>query len=214
MHAKTFCFDPHLIATTTLLALAIQIGALAEETGKLAVNIVDAGGAPLPCRAWISHNGKNYFKPQHPHSVTPYERDQSFSCDGEFEIELPVGPAVLYVEKGKEWLPRSIPVEIRSSASTRVTVPLKPWIDMESKGYYSTDLHIHFGNDNPQVLQQLGKADDLDVVPVFTYWLRGTEAKWETRWPAHSRAIAPQNSPPHITLNNIEIERISSRALS
>ncbi len=206
------CWRHLALAAIVIASLQPNISK-AAETGTLSVTVLDSDGNQIPCRAWIKRGGTTYFEPHKPHTVTPYHRDESFSCDGQFEIRLPSGSATLHIEKGKEWLSQSIPIAIQANNVTRKTVTLRSWIDLESRGYYSTDLHVHFGNNDPRILEQLGTADDLDVIPSFTYWLRGTEEKWEPRWPALSSQ--GQNHPSSgqlITLNNIEIERISSRA--
>ena len=76
---------------------------LAADPGQLEVTVKDGGGARLPVRAWVEMNGEQHFTPNSPSSCVPYAKDRSFSCDGEFSMELPPGSGVLHVEKGKEW---------------------------------------------------------------------------------------------------------------
>jgi len=58
-------------------------------------------------------------------------------------------------------------------------------------GYYSADLHVHFGYDRLAVLEQLSLADDVHIVPAFTFWLRGTEPEWKAEWPAWRAGRGP-----------------------
>jgi hypothetical protein len=196
---------PFLIPTFPQLAIA--------DSGSLKIRVVDEGGALLPCRAWVDQSNKRLFIPSQPPSTTPYERDQSFSCDGWFEMVTPAGQAIVHIEKGKEWFPKNIPVEIKANRVTEYTVTMDRWIDLRSKNFYSSDLHIHFGNNNPRILEQLGAADDLDIIPAFSYWLRGTEEEWKADWPHWpSGSTIETQTNRIITRNNLEIERISSRA--
>jgi hypothetical protein len=183
------------------------------DSGSLKITVVDEAGTLLPCRAWVDQKSQRLFNPTQPPTTTPYKRDQSFSCDGWFEMVTPAGQAIVHIEKGKEWLPKDIPVEINANRVTEYTVTMERWIDMRSKNFYSSDLHIHFGNDSPRILEQLGAADDLDIIPAFSYWLRGTEKEWKADWPHWPSGPSFETKTNRIiSRNNLEIERIFSRA--
>ena len=201
-----------------LLSLVIVLAGsfvqpLVADTGILQVRVTGPDQELTPFRAWVTQNGKQHFHPTEPPTTTPYPKDKSFSCDGWFKMPLAAGPATLHIEKGKEWLPKDVTVEIFPDNITKRSFSLQQWIDLEAIHYYSTDLHIHFGHDNLRILEQLGTADDLDVIPSFSYWLRGTEPEWLSDWPDWNDQ---QRSDPRqrvtVSRNNIEIERIASRA--
>jgi hypothetical protein len=185
-----------------------------SPTGIVRVRIVGPNGEATPARAWVDDaSGNRLFQPREPSTCTPYPRDRSFSCDGWFELAAPAGRVVVHVEKGKEYTPVDRTVELRSGGVTDVSIRLDRWVDMPARGYYSADLHVHFGHDNPVVLRQLSLADDVHVVPAFTYWLRGREQEWRRDWPAWEEGDSIRVDSTHfVTRSNLEIERISPQA--
>lgn len=195
------------LARLALYAAVTFLAPLARSQGVLEVDVVDSRKQPLPCRAWVSTGGMQHFEPVSP--ATPYHRDRSFSCDGSFTMRLPTGPASIHVEKGKEWLPVNQPVSILTGQTNRISIVLRRWVDMPREDWFSSDLHVHFGHDQPVVLRQLALADDVHVVPAFSAWLRGTETAWPEAWPKwETGPVIKVDSTHIITRNNMEIERI------
>ena len=177
-----FPFRSVAIATVgSVLAVATPL-AIAQES-RLDVEIVDAAGEPMPARAWVISGEARFFHPLQPASATPYQQDQSFSCDGRFSMLLPPGEATIHVERGKEFVPVDLVVPVTAGESSQYTIRLDRWIDMPSLGWYSADMHLHLGFDNPRVLKQLALADDVHLVPSFTYWLRGRGETWQRHGP-------------------------------
>ncbi len=200
-----------VLACSILAAFAPR--AISQEA-RLDVRIVNADGELTPARAWVNSGGSRLFEPHQPRGVTPYQQDQSFSCDGQFSMRLPPGEATIHVEKGKEFRPVDVVVPVSAGETIEQTVRLERWIDMPSLGWYSADMHLHLGFDNPSVLQQLALADDIHLVPSFTYWLRGAGETWHSQWPDETFAKPTQIDSQHfVTRNNIEIERIARDAL-
>ncbi|MCZ6674816.1 MAG: CehA/McbA family metallohydrolase [Verrucomicrobia bacterium] len=203
-----------IILKGVILALLVAFsggtpGLMAAESSRLSIRIVDENGTTTPARAWVDVNGQRLFEPSDPDTVTPYARDRSFSCDGSFIMDTPAGNVVVHVEKGKEYLPVDLLIEITPGETVEKTIRLKRWIDMPSEGWYSADLHVHLGQDDPRILRQLALADDVHLVPAFTYWLRGRGETWESQWPDVSFTKPIEVDSQHfITRNNIEIERI------
>jgi hypothetical protein len=182
--------------------------------GTLSVTVHEAGrDALLPCRAWVQAGDQRLFEPEG-HECTPYKKDRSFSCEGSFTMEVPAGRVVVHVERGKEYVPYETQINITAGAKNRLQIPLERWINLSAQGWYSADLHVHFGHDNPGILRQLARADDVNLVPAFTYWNEFPE-----QWPTWHRVnldatpsqqlVNPKASPTHLlTLRNVEIERI------
>src|SRR5690349_19048031 len=95
--------------TTVLCLVTIRICSAAQTI--LSVHIQqESDTTPLPCRAWVEAGDKRLFQPKD-QDCTPYTRDRSFCCDGQFSIEAPPGKAVVHVERGKEYLAIDQPVE-------------------------------------------------------------------------------------------------------
>ena len=201
----------HLLALTMLATLLLP--RLCSADGRVEVRIVDSNGNLTPARAWVDAGIARLFKPAAPDTATPYARDRSFSCDGSFTMDAPAGPVVVHVEKGKEFRAEDVEVDIVEGETARKTIEIHRWVDMPSTGWYSADLHVHLGHDDPRVLKQLALADDVHLIPSFTYWLRGRGETWKTKWPgtAFKQPIVI-NKRHIITRNNIEIERIDRTA--
>ncbi len=174
------------------------------STGTLRVTVHEEGSSsPLPCRAWVKVGEDYHFMPQEDES-TPYKKDQSFSCMGRFTMKIPVGPAIVHVERGKEYVPVDLPVEIQAGKARDLKIALRRWIDMPAQGWYSAELHNHFGHDRIKVLKQLALADDIHWLPSFTYW-----NDFQEKWPDYARTpIHPADDRHIVSLHNMEIERI------
>jgi hypothetical protein len=186
-------------------------------TGTVSVTVREAGGDTLlPCRAWVNVSDKRFFKPATP-ECTPYDRDKSFTCNGRFTIDLPVGKAVVHVERGKEYVPIDQAVTVEPGRAAEVKIDLRRWTSMADQGWYSADLHAHFIQedrrilkttrfaDDLRVLKQLALADDVNWLPAFSYW-----NDWNEGWPSWPEGPSVRADARHlVTLNNEEIERIA-----
>ena len=197
----------------TVLIYVVAQSCCGAAEGHVSVQVVDQNGEITPARAWVDVNGKRLFQPTQPDTATPYAKDKSFSCDGRFSMALPAGKATIHVEKGKEFLPVDVHVDVAAGQTFEQTIQIKRWINMPQQGWYSADLHVHFGHDDPRVLRQLALADDVHLIPAFTYWLRGRGESWNANWPGDDFTQPLVVDDRHIiTRNNIEIERIDGKA--
>jgi hypothetical protein len=97
-----------------------------------------------------------------------------------FVIELPPGKYTLTVERGKEYFPLSRPITIGNEA-VQESFPLRRWINMPRRGWYSGDTHVHRKTEE---LPNLLRAEDLNVAFPLTYWV--TEAFAAPRTAARS----------------------------
>ena len=207
------CCVTHIVAAAIVLPL-VPTDAQAQQQARLKIRVVDEKGALLPARAWVDVQGKRMFQPQLPKTVTVYAKDRSFSCDGEFEMLVPRDRCSVHIERGKEYRPVDVEIDIAGEGDVFREVELKRWIDMPSRGWFSADLHVHLGFDDPRVLRQLALADDVHLVPSFTYWLRGRGETWHGEWPDASTVAPDRIDELHlVTRNNIEIERIDRTAM-
>lgn len=186
---------------------------MAADVGQISVSIHEFGSeAPLPCRAWVSIAGKRFFQPQ-TETCTPYARDRSFSCDGAFVIEVPAGTAIIHVERGKEYRPVDKEVVVQPNQTTNVDITLERWVNMAKEGWYSADMHCHFGLGDLRVLKQLALADDINFEPLSTLWNHQTKTPADGSWPTWPGGFSIQADPTHIvTFRNQEIERIGGEA--
>ena len=183
------------------------------DMGQISVVVHESGSRiPLPCRAWVSVGNKRLFRPA-TKSCTPYEKDRSFSCNGDFVIQAPTGKAIIHIERGKEYLPVDKEITVKTNQTTHVVITLKRWINMSREGWYSADIHCHFGLDNPSVLKQLALADDINLEPILTLWNHQRTGKSDEAWPNWPTGSSFNADATHIiTLRNQEIERIGGDA--
>jgi len=146
-------------------------------------------------------------------SCATYAKDRSFSCNGSFIIPAPPGQATVHIERGKEYRPVDKKVTVRTNQTTEVEIILKRWIHMSREGWYSADMHCHFGLDNPTVLKQLALADDINLEPILTLWNHQRTETSDDVWPNWNTGTSIYADEKHIvTLRNQEIERIGGDA--
>ena len=156
----------HWCAWTVCLILLAACAASAAEAGAtLAVSVSERGGGSLPCRVHLAAGGT----PVYARGMPRFERDAHFCCPGQFTVSLPPGKAALRIERGPEYVPFTTELALQAGESRRLDVELKRWIDMNARGWYSGDLHVHRAvADMPLLL----RADDLNLAPVLTHWNR------------------------------------------
>lgn len=204
-----------MLLTAIILIAFICPNLLRAGTGTVSVTVYEDGAdTPLPCRAWVESNGERLFKPVTP-SCTPYTKDRSFSCEGHFVIDVPVGKALIHIERGKEYHTVNKEVTVKQNQTIKVDISLVRWINMCEKSWYSSDMHCHFGVNDLQVLRQTALADDINFEPVLTVW-NHQQNIWNQQtkalgyiWPAWPEGPSIYADATHlITLKNEEIERI------
>jgi hypothetical protein len=206
------------IVLVSVICLRAACLAVAAPT-ILSVQVQQEGdNTPLPCRAWVEAGGERLFLATD-QFCTPYARDRSFSCNGQFNIELPPGKAIVHIERGKEFAPIDKQLEVVEGRTTSLTIKLHRWIDMQKRGWYSADMHVHFINKELNVkkpdqisnvlriYKQMALADDVNFVPLLSFWNENVES-----WPDWPGGPSVRADDVHIvTLGNEEIERISDR---
>ena len=202
-------FQQEKVVVVLLGIVLACLPAIGADTGKVSVTVHEPGiENPLPCRAWVSVGNKRLFKPT-TESCTSYARDRSFSCDGQFVIDVPVGKAVIHIERGKEYWPVDKEIIVEQGKTSKVEIVLKRWINMCEEGWYSSDMHCHFGLDDLRILKQLALADDVNFEPILTLWNHQSPVPSGGIWPDWPSGSSIHADVTHIvTLRNQEIERI------
>jgi len=84
-----------------------------------------------------------------------------------FCADLLPGSYTIAVERGKEYAPASFAVEV-GAEPVRLTIPLRRWIDMAARGWYSGDTHVHRSIEE---LPNVMLAEDLNVAYPLLYWV-------------------------------------------
>ena len=131
--------------------------------GRLAVTVTEPGGDRVPCRVHLAIGGKPVYADGHPR----FERDPHFCCPGRFETAVPAGKGLLRIERGPEYPPFVADIEVQAGQKLQVPAELSRWVDMNDRGWFSGDLHVH----RPVAyMPLLLRADDLNLAPVLTHW--------------------------------------------
>ncbi len=165
--------------TTTALASPITPKTRKQDTTfLLRGEVVDADtGKPLGCRLYLQGaDGKWYFPASVGGKSVEYKREPSpklvemHTCltAHPFQIALQPGQYTVTVEHGKEYVPTTIRFTHSATTSPKLRIPLQRWIDMPSRGWYSSDTHAHRPPDEMTTLQV---ADDVNVGFPLTFWV-------------------------------------------
>ena len=87
----------------------------------------------------------------------------------EFVVDLPHGDFTITVLKGTEYLPAAAKLTLTEDPPEPVTISLERWTNMNARGWYSGDTHVHFLDDHTARLEI--QAEDLNVINVLaTKW--------------------------------------------
>ena len=67
-----------------------------------------------------------------------------FYCDGHFEVEAPRGPARILVERGTEYVPAKLSVNVPARGTIAVDIEMDRWADLTERGWHPGNTHIHY----------------------------------------------------------------------
>src|SRR5215475_5617779 len=144
-----------------------------DLTAGLAGSLTDAkSGKPLTARIQLTREGRFVLPP----GFTFYdkERDKHFYVPSTFRLPLAPGQYTIRIERGKEYRPLIETFSVSASQDARRDFKLERWINMEERGWYSGDLHVH----RPaEVMAETLLAEDLNFAPLISthYW-----SKWDS----------------------------------
>ena len=141
------------------------------------VNVIDEGtGKPVPCRVHFrSPEGIPYQPYGHHNHVNSNMDTFHFDIGGDLRLGqisyayidgtcqgwLPRGQVLVDISRGFEYEPLRTSVEIKPGQRD-LTLKIKRWTDMNSKGWYSGDSHVHFVG--TQGAHAEAQGEDLDIV--------------------------------------------------
>jgi len=94
------------------------------------------------------------------------EHHTTLSADP-FQVDLKPGFHVFRAERGKEYRPFEVRVEVEEQP-LEVKLPLERWVNMGARGWYSGDTHVHR---TVAELPNVMRAEDLNVALPLTYWV-------------------------------------------
>lgn len=160
---------PYLRVFFILILGLIFVGSMpSDKQPQLLVRIVDADtGAPTPVHVILTNvNTNTFYAPDEAigvmygfgwlnngYSMAP---DSSFFIEGSFTIQLDPGNYRITISKGIEYLEQTEEIHLGEGQKVSRTYRLERWINMQRKGWYSSDDHVHIRRsprDNPYILR-------------------------------------------------------------
>ena len=173
----TMCF----LRVAIGLLVAFPAGHVFAQTVPVYGDITDAAtGKPVAARLYLrgDADGKWHF----PKSVPPfgsavrYEKRSGFNTNciefhttlsaHQWVAELPPGSYTAVVERGKEYLPLTNRFTV-AAKPVEVKLPLKRWVNMAERGWFSGDAHNHRA---PAELESAMLAEDVHVALPMIDW--------------------------------------------
>lgn len=140
-------------------------------TGRLRLSLHgQVTGEPVVARVSLRHEGGKYYAP--PASLYRMLRgrgEMHFYCDGECQMELPVGTYTVRVARGPEYPVVTREIVVAAGRDVDESISMKRWIDQRSRGWYSGESHIHanygYGQwyNSPQTMRIQSSGEDLIV---------------------------------------------------
>ena len=145
--------------------------------GTLRLSVTDAAGAPMPARVSVlGPDGRSHAPPDAWHHADDgFDRARRrfeygyFHTTGPATLTLRVGTYRIEVSRGPEYKVAMRSVEVAGDADPIVRIPLGVLDDLEGRGWYSGDLHVHMNyggayRNDPTRLALQARAEDLHVV--------------------------------------------------
>lgn len=138
-------------------------------TGRIHGKVLGPDGELLAARVMLrASDSRSYTEDGGFHRLVPATRTHYQHTDGEFEIEVPAGTAVVEAMHGFEFLPARASVNVREGGTVNVELRLKRIADPRSDGWVSGDMHVHdlhegrYGLDHETFFLQLA-ADNVNI---------------------------------------------------
>jgi hypothetical protein len=90
-----------------------------------------------------------------------------FYCEGSFAVEVPRGQADIVVERGIEYWPLRLSVDIPASGAIDLDLPLVRWARLPEQGWYAGNTHVHYDETETRALERLRQDPLVEDLPVF-----------------------------------------------
>src|SRR5690348_13322370 len=90
-----------------------------------------------------------------------------FYSDGAFEVEVPSGPTDVVVERGTEYRPVRLTVDVPRHGVAEPEVALARWIRLAEQGWYAGNTHVHYDEKETRPLERLRLDPRVEDLPVL-----------------------------------------------
>ena len=137
--------------------------------GKLTGSIIDeVTGERIEARVQVLTAGGSFVHP--PEAVLKVGPGLQFFCsDGSFEVDVSRGMAQVIVERGTEYVPARVTLDIPSQGAVATEIVLKRWSDLSQRGWHPGNTHIHYDEKDPRPGERLRldpRIEDLRMTAV------------------------------------------------
>jgi hypothetical protein len=123
-------------------------------------------GRPLEARVHVLASNGHFQAPAEAlRKVGPGE--PSFYAEGGFELDLLRGPTEVVVERGTEYRPLRIGVELPATGATELDLPLERWTRPAERGWYAGNTHVHYDEKETRPLERLRLDPRVEDLPVL-----------------------------------------------
>ncbi len=142
-----------LIGVTIIWTISSAVGRGDDPSYRVRFRLVNQGDPAARVSIALA-NGK-FLAPTSSILRKTSRGAEYFYTDGEFEVQLPAEPVRVSVSSGLESVPVSFAVH--AVADCEVVLHCQSWINMQSRGWYSGDSHIHLHTGGP-IITRLSDA--------------------------------------------------------
>jgi hypothetical protein len=120
-----------------------------------------------------------------------------FYSDGTFEVELPSGPTDVVVERGTEYRPTRLSVDVPRHGVAEIEVTLERWIRLGEQGWYAGNTHVHYDEKETRPLDRLRLDPRVEDLPVLVV---SVLQRWELAYASNVFPIGRHevSTPEHI----------------
>jgi TolB protein len=138
--------------------------------GKVQVEVRDVStGKQTAARIYgLASDGK-FYVPRDTYARVGDLGEHLFHTNGRFLLEVPPGKMVFEAVKGFDYWPDKQEVEVKAGEISRVTLALRPMVNLAQRGWTSGSTHVHmnYGGNLRNTLENLmsmSRAEDQDVI--------------------------------------------------
>ena len=125
-----------------------------------------ATGRPLAARVCVQASTGQVCAPDDA-LLKVGQGEPSFYCDGTFAVDVPLGQTDIIVERGTEYRPLRVVLDLPARGALDVDLPLERWIALPELGWYAGNTHVHYDEREPRPLDRLRLDPRVEDLPVL-----------------------------------------------